>query len=365
MSQACISSHHSDYKFLAACLSGRSRFQLTDGLEPTYDSSETLFSFASSQYLLPALYPRLRDRSVLSNLPGDVADALQVIYGLNLERNQVILSQAQAVIGLLNSVGIEPIALKGLAYLLSGIVADRATRHLFDLDLLIPENHVSQAIDVLSEAGYVPYAGDAFAHFRHHAPPMQRADSVSVELHYSIGLGHPSSVLSSSEIIAESTPILAGETFVRLPAPEHLLIHLILHSQLHHPYHDRVFPSLRAMYDLLLLTQHFGDKLDWGAIEQRFYGHGEQTTFLLHLLQVHQTLDLPLPFAIHLDSVQKLRWLRRQLLNRYPTLRFFDPYYLFTSAFSRRFRLLSAIFSVPDGWRNALKAFCGRGSLAK
>jgi hypothetical protein len=133
--------------------------------------------------------------------------------------------------------------------------------------------------------------------------------------------------------------------------------HLILHSQIRHPYCERIWPPLRALYDLLLLTRHYATSLNWPSIRQRFRASGQQTTLYLHLLQVEQTLAMPRPFPIVLTATEQFRWLRRKALDRWPSLRFIDPIYLALSTLSRRFRLLRSMLIVPGGWKHATQMF--------
>ncbi len=318
---------------------------------------DPLLALASSQLILPALYPRLRTQHpFLSRL-----SPLSVVADLNRERNQLIVSDARSVTALLNSVGIEPIALKGLAYLLAGIFADPAERYLIDLDLLVPESQLPTALAVLANAAYHPRSIDVdpINPLRHHAPRMLRQGHMPVEIHRSIALGFPSTVLPAPSIIRDSLPITPTghpELTLRLPSPEHLVTHLIIHSQITNAHSERIFPPLRALHDLACLVRHY--PLGWCDIESRFRTHGQLTTLKLHLLQFERDFGFPgaIPFTV--TRLEKLRWLRRLILNRWAALRFLDPVYLFLTAFRRRFRIFFAVVTAPGGLRSALQTLC-------
>jgi hypothetical protein len=231
------------------------------------------------------------------------------------------------------------------------------SRYLADIDLAIPESQMPAAQAALLEAGYEPEAHDAMARFRHHHVPLRKPDGgVSFELHHSLALGKAArQLLTIPEMLDASTVLTWRDVQLRIPSPEHLVTHLILHSQIRHPYSERIWPPLRAMYDLLLLNSRFASAILWSSIDQRFHSARQRSTLYLHLLQVEQTLGMSRPLPVNLTPFEKLRWFRRRVLNRWPTVRFFDPAYLILATLSRRFRLLQSILDTPGGYKSALQ----------
>ena len=216
-------------------------------------------------------------------------------------------------------------------------------------------------MESLEREGYRADTSDGMAHFRHHYPQLQRRGGAPVELHHSLGHGVSRRLLSGEEVLRDSLLIEWRGAVVRIPSPEHLVTHLILHSQIHHTYSERIWPPLRAMQDLSMLNRHFASRLDWSEVRERFRGQGEEHTLLLHLLHVNRTLGMPLPFAIRLGWTLRARWMRRQVLNRFPRLRFIDPVYLMSSTLSRRIRFLKSVASVPGGWKHAVRTLLRPG----
>jgi hypothetical protein len=264
----------------------------------------------------------------------------------------------RAIASILNGVGIEPVALKGAAFLLAGVYPKPGCRYLCDLDLLVPHSDLGAAAEALERDGYRQDARDAMARFRHHYPQLQRPcvdgfGSAPVELHHSLGHGVSRRILSGEEMLRGSQVAEWNGVRVRVPLPEHLATHLILHSQVHHCYSERIWPPIRAMYDLAVLDRHFGPRLNWADVQRRFQSCGRQSTLLLHLLQARKTLGMPLPFAFELGWIGRARWLRRQALNRWPALRVADPVYLASATLSRRIQFLTSIVSAPGGWKSA------------
>ena len=63
-------------------------------------------------------------------LPAEIAGFLLAVESANRERNQAIVSELKAAVALLNGVGIQPVLLKGLAYLKAGVYEDLGHRYL-------------------------------------------------------------------------------------------------------------------------------------------------------------------------------------------------------------------------------------------
>jgi hypothetical protein len=344
----------SDLSFLTACLDGSPEklARISDGPERDW---EGLIRAAASEFILPGLHHRLGEIGLRT--PPEIGEFLAAVEDLNGERNVRILEETRAVGLLLNAAGIEPVALKGAAFLLAEVYPRPGCRYLCDLDLLVPCSQLTAAAEALERDGYKQDERDAMARFRHHYPQLQRprtandSGSSPVELHHSLGHGPARKLLSGEDVLRGSQPMEWNGVRIRIPSPEHLVTHLILHSQLHHCYSERIWPPLRAMYDLVALDRHFGQRLDWEWVRRRFQSCGQEFTLLLHLLQVREALGMPLPFAFDPGLAGRVRWARRRALNKWPRLRVTDPVYLACATLTRRTQFLTSIISAPGGWK--------------
>jgi hypothetical protein len=358
-----MKAHDQETAFLAACLDGSPerlvRFPLESG-----ELWEGLVRVASREFLLPALHQRLSENGIKA--PAEVADFLALVEDLNAERNARILDEMWGIARLLNAVGIEPLALKGAAILLGGMYPRPGCRYLCDLDILVPRSQVALAAETLERDGYRQDDRDALARFRHHHPPLQKpranedhpedgSGSAPLELHHSLGHGLSRRLLSGEEMLNSSSVLERNGARIRIPSPEHLVTHLILHSQLHHSYSERIWAPPRAMYDLATLNRHFGSALNWELVRERFRANGQELTLALHLLQTERTLGMPLPLAFDLGWAGRLRWARRKALNKWPGMRLIDPVYLTSSTLSRRMQFLRSITEAPGGWKYATR----------
>lgn len=341
------------YEFLTACLREDRPAALTS-LRNTQDW-DGIVRVAMEESLLPLLHTRINQLQLRATVPPDLVDFLSAVEDLNRARNTVILNEVKFAAQLLNDAGIAPILLKGVAYLALGVYPNPATRYLRDVDLLLSETQLETALDILVRNGFEPDNSDLFGQFRHHRPPMRRPGSVCLEIHHCLCLSKCGSLLPASQLIARSVPCDLDGLRVRVPSPEDLFTHLVMHSQIQHPYNERIWPPLRAMYDLNCVLRRFRNVIDWDSIERRFRAAGQFGLLVLHLSQVNETLGTSAPFDLRMNGLTRLRWQRRKVLRRWPPLRYADPIYMFSTVLIRRLRVLGSMFSKPNGVKHLVR----------
>ena len=334
--------------FLCACIRG-DRAEVQTSIRRDAWSWESLFQTASDEALLPLLYSQFKSLDLLDLLPSEIADFLLAVETANRERNQAIVGELKAAVTLLNGIGIQPVLLKGLAYLETGVYEDPAHRYLGDIDLLVPQEQQQAAVEALVRNGWGAGNLDPFRNFRQHSPPLRRPSAVWIEIHHSLVATVCERVLPAREVIERSGVVDLDGLCVRVPAAEDLLAHLIMHSQVQHPYHQRIWTPIRAMVDLLLLDRRFGPDLHWGQVANRFSVAGEYGVFALHLLQAEDSLGLSLPIRIGFSPVLRLCWYHRKTLQRHPKLRYCDPFYMLPMALAHRLRRLRKMLKTRKG----------------
>jgi len=347
--------------FLCACIGG-DRTEVQSSIRMRDWNWEELFRTACDEALLPLLHSRFASLDLLDDLPKEVGGFLLAVESANRERNQAIIAELNAAVAILNVIGIQPVLLKGLAYLTTGVYSDCGQRFLMDIDLLIPEEQRKAAADALTQEGWLADDLDPFRHFRHHGPPLRRPSSVWIEIHHSLGTGTCERVLPARQVIARSLAVNLNGLRVRVPAQEDLLAHLILHSQMQHSAFQRIWPPIRAMADLLLLARRFGPGLHWAPVANRFSTAGQYGIFGLHLLQVSQSLGLTLPLRIRFNPALRFLWFRRRVLRRRPALRYFDPSYMLSIALARRLVTLRKVLATKEGARYLLSQVLAPGN---
>jgi hypothetical protein len=149
-----------------------------------------------------------------------------------------------------------------------GLYEDDADRVIGDIDLLVTREEGDTALAILREMGYNSYDGDLDHAHLHHYPPVARGDSEAwVELHK---VASPyCRALPTRALIRRERRIASEIGSIAVPSPDDLLVHNIVHSQRHKRGFWSAEFSLRDAYDLVLLTRHFRDELDWSRLSLR------------------------------------------------------------------------------------------------
>ena len=342
---------------------------------------------AAAEAILPTLASVITEATPIDEF-------LLAVQEANRERNEFIDGELRVAVGLLNAAGITPVLLKGVAYQALGLYPNFGARYLRDIDLLLPASQAETAFQILTEHGFREDMPGRVHSFHHHLPAVRRPGAVHVEIHSRLGGSLTSEVLPAAEVIARAEWCELDGMRVGIPCPEDLVTHLILHSQVQHRYDQRIWPQMRALWDLVMLERKYGsggaDKdavecaehgkrsyrsvsscpngypgetsstLDWDAVAARFRAHGEYGLLALHLMQVRESLGVEVPLLLEVSWLTRMRWVRRQLLRRYPWARFVDPRFVGGILFGTRAEVVRNILGMPEGGRQLLReAFCG------
>lgn len=285
----------------------------------------------SEHFILPALYVRLRQLELLDQLPSEVAQALEGLYELNLQRNELIIAVLADLVGILNQVGIEPVALKGTAYLIAGVYADPGERILADIDLLVAYQAIPAAVEALRGDGFHLINPDEVP--SHHYVLVEPHSGVVLELHFQLGSHIDEQILRSAEMLGFSHPVSFRGATIRIPNAEHLLAHHCIHCQLHHGVQRRVLPLLRDFMDLLRLNQRFGSEEAWDATARHFRRGRRLSVLEAHVYDAERMVGFNVPNTIHAGALTRIRLLHRKVVRRHRWLLYLDPSLIFDPIF--------------------------------
>lgn len=262
----------------------RSLRHLADALQPQAGGAEAsarrrggrvnwtaLLSLANEHLVAPALYVALRDTARLGDLPEDVRDYLAFLHGENVARNACLRDQAVELARALNAAGIRPMLLKGGLALFPGYAGDPGLRMMRDLDFQIPREQAGVALGVLQALGY-----EAIARYpdNHHAYGdfARPGDPGAVDLHFE--LIDASYLLPAANLRERASLLQVNGAEFLVPAPTDLLLHILLHAQIHHTaqfYRGRL--ELRQLLDYALVARHFEAAIDWSFIAKHLRRH--------------------------------------------------------------------------------------------
>src|SRR5437773_1182110 len=121
---------------------------------------DRLLDRAKEHQVFPLVYRNLRELG-FSGVPEPIRAELAAAFRANALRNTFLARELARVLRRLGDVGIPVIPLKGVT-LAESLFGDSAFRVCADLDILVPANVITRAIDVVAASGYVHDAQEPF-----------------------------------------------------------------------------------------------------------------------------------------------------------------------------------------------------------
>lgn len=234
-----------------------------------------LVAMAASHDVLPAL--AIRTGQLADQRTSDIAlpwqNSLTAALLENTRRNMQVLLQSLKLARALNCAGIEPLMLKGTAYLLTINSSNMGFRKQADIDLIVPPDQQRRACEVLVDNGYAfceltgreiskrECPTDISAALRrgashHHLPALSRDGYIAtVELHSHhlprrFQVGNPVTELFEAAASHEKN----GARFL-IPSIEHQIIHLVLGGYVHDGWQTRQLLPIRQACDFIGLSR--------------------------------------------------------------------------------------------------------------
>ena len=276
-----------------------------------------IVAVASEHLVTPALS---RPLAGILAAPAEAQQYFDIVRGLNAVRNETICEVLEIVLRALNRIDVQPVLLKGAAMLASGLYRDPAERIIGDIDLLIPASRLAAAASALRQNGFAPEntMGEKrwiapSSHERHLAPLLHADTGAGVELHRELFGKRYQALLPAAEMLAGSVMQQWRGADIRMPAPTHLVMHNIVHDQLHHGAPGARRFHLRSARELVLLASRAQGSLDWRCLEARFLQTGHDRVLREQASICHALLGAELPVA-GVDPDKALAELRDTLL---------------------------------------------------
>ncbi|HLT76487.1 MAG TPA: nucleotidyltransferase family protein [Ferrovibrio sp.] len=282
---------------------------LTDALRPQAGGAEAaarrrsgeidwvaLLALANDHLVAPALHVSLRDAIRLGDLPEDVRAYLAFLHGENAVRNVCLRNQAIELARALNGAGIRPMLLKGGLALFADLpgtdwAGDPGLRMMRDLDFQIPREQADAAFAVLQQLGYAAIARYPDGH--HACGDFARAgDPGAVDLHFE--LIDAAYLLPAAGLRQRASLLQVDGAEFLVPAPTDLLLHVLLHAQIHYTgqfYHGRI--ELRQLLDYALIARRFDAEIDWDFIARHLRRHRLALPLQAYALAAEKLLGLP------------------------------------------------------------------------
>jgi hypothetical protein len=243
---------------------------------------------------LPLLYRHLNaacPTSIPDRFLNQLRDSVHEITAWNL----LLMSQLIKLLGLFRSQGIEVLPFKG-PVLAASVYGDIALRHFWDIDILVRKRDVSNAAQLLIDAGYSPQFNLSREQERVYAQTycehtFRREGMGAVDLHW--GLIPPQfSFAPDPELLWERTRRidLGGHTVSTL-SPEDMCLFFCLHGAKH------CWSQLNWIVDLCELIRANKD-MDWELIIDQAAARGGRRMLFLGLFLAGDLLEAPLPYEV-------------------------------------------------------------------
>jgi hypothetical protein len=191
---------------------------------------------ANSFLLTPAMPWRLAAHGVEDLVPPDLREYFEATAVLNAGKAEEGQTQIGRIAATLNAAGIRPMALKSAAGLVESLYPSPGCRILRDLDLLVPEGRLEDAVAALESAGYRPlpsgldlwrrHAGS----MRHYPRLFHEGETRGLDLHARVLDGPCREALPTAELFARGREIDWRGSRLVLPSIRDQIAHTVLHA---------------------------------------------------------------------------------------------------------------------------------------
>jgi len=228
--------------------------------------------FAGNGLVTPTLAGALERKGLFDRIPADARQYLQGMRELNRARNDLLRGELERILGWLNDIGIQPVLLKGAINLVTVQYRGCEDRVIGDLDLLVPQERLAEALECVQRDGYRVATGydESFIQRHHHAPPLLHGSlPVSVELHRHLCRAELRPLLPTEDFLEGAEDYEWQGRALRLPGRTDRLMHTFVHAQLQDRGHAHRHLSLRALLEFAWQAQFRGEAADWSEVDRR------------------------------------------------------------------------------------------------
>lgn len=343
--------------FITACLGLRSETAIQNTLRSAVTAGSldgcTVIAIANDHLIAPVLWVALRKRGLIEILPSGVREYLHELYRLNTIRNEHLRTQVIEAVQWLNSIGVEPILLKGGASLFLNIFEDPGSRVMVDLDILVPQRAAEDCWNALRILGYAPLDNDFDYSDHHHLRPLYRPGEYgTIELHREALPASAARILPTALIWEQSERVVDESGIVlRVPSPTHRVLHNLLHSDLINETYVRGRLALRSLHELALMQALYRERLDWETIRELMEQGGQGRVLRASLYLAHRYFGSSMPDRLRPTLGARVHYARTRWQVRWDwTNEFVDRLFWFsTPSICERYHCDDRFWSVTRG----------------
>jgi len=229
---------------------------LRDALMKETMDWEAIVKVASLHLVLPTVFCRLKQKSLIDVLPLDLRVYLKELTSINRNRNKTLLAEIHNISKLFNHHNINHVFLKGSALLAANYYKDIGERMIGDIDILVHINDLDTAYNLLITNKHTPLPetlGQQYFEHKHLPRLIPETGLGAIELHKKL-LSKPHFNVLNSDNVLKSKQLINN---IYIPSSLYLLRHNVLNFQINDKAYFYTMLGLRSAYDtILLLKQH-------------------------------------------------------------------------------------------------------------
>ncbi len=216
---------------------------------------DNIVKVASTHLVLTTVYNRLKQRSLLHVLPHELKTYLSEISAINRNRNLTILEEVKIISDLFIKHKINHVFVKGAALLAGNYYKDYSERMIGDIDVLVQEDQVLEAYNLLKQHKYYPLeVAKERKHIKHrHLNRLiPKIGLAAVELHYSLLRYNYKDYLNLKTILNTKQQVNG----IYVPNPLTFLHHNVLSHQINDYGIFINSLNLKSSYDSILILKN-------------------------------------------------------------------------------------------------------------
>lgn len=214
-------------------------------------------------------------------------------------------SELLRLIGKFNEAAIPVIPLKG-PWLADLLYPDPGLRSMSDLDVLVRPEDMERGEELILKEGYrrlLPAGQEDDMYHRSFIGDVEARANLVVELHHDLADSHLTR-LPIAEVWASASRTIWQGHEMRTMALSDLFLYLCLHAV------KDGLGSLRALLDIRLIAERFGEGMPWKKLAETIRAARLQTPVYLSLLLSQNLVEAPIPssFLLSIRPARSLRW---------------------------------------------------------
>ncbi|MCX7363631.1 MAG: nucleotidyltransferase family protein [Alphaproteobacteria bacterium] len=225
-------------------------------------------------------------------VPAEMRAALDRFQRRHLVRMLALSEELCRVAEGFAAQGIAFAAFKG-ATLAAGVYGDLTAREYNDIDVVVPEQRMDAAEEVLAGLGYRGVHGDrpfrrAFFAYQRQFAFLREGLDTTLDLHWAFCGSHLPFPLAPADLWPALVPVQIGRCQIPTAAPLHLALLLAGHGT------KESWRSLGWVNDFAMLVQRHPE-LDWAEVHRLAADHGCGNAVLLGCLMAEGLLGVAVP----------------------------------------------------------------------